>query len=182
MAALFVGGCGAATPADASGDGSGARATTTGPPQRLAARGDSASPYYSPEFPLTLRRTGGIAGFDDRVVLEADGRIRVDTRSVRGRVCTLTAPQQRHLVTLLATLRLSPATDLPTDDLSPLDADLTESDPITISVTDDLARELALSDPSLGEVAGLVGTLVSDVTLSVPATTRCTHEVGVPPG
>ena len=181
VAALLVGGCGAA-PADASGDGSRPVATTTSATRRLVAGGDSASPSYSPEFPLTLRRTGGIAGFDDRVVLEADGRIRVDTRSVHGRVCTLTASQQRQLVTLLATLRLSVATDLPTDDLPPLDPDQTESDPITISVTDDLARELALSDPSLGEVAGLVATLVSDVTLSVPATTRCTQKAGMPPG
>ena len=48
------------------------------------------------------------------------------------------------------------------------------SDPITVSVTDHEARRIDPSDPSLGEVSGLVGTLVSDVTLSVPATTRCT--------
>jgi hypothetical protein len=186
IATLVVGGCGAAAPAarsDASGDGSGPVATTTtSAPQRLVAGGGSASPSYSPQFPLTLRRTGGIAGFDDRVVLEADGRIRVDTLSVHGRVCTLTASQQGQLLTLLATLRLSPASDLPTDDVPPLDPDQAESEPITISVTDDLARDLALGDPSLGEVAGLVGTLVSDVTLSVPALTRCTHEAGVAPG
>jgi hypothetical protein len=140
------------------------------------------SPSSSPEFPLTLRRTGGIAGFDDRIVLEANGRLRVDTRSVRGRVCTLAAPQQHQLVTLLATLRLGQGTDLAGEAVPARDPELTESDPITISVTDDKARELDLSDPSLGEISGLVGDLVSDVTLSVPATTRCTHEVGMPPG
>jgi hypothetical protein len=173
-----------------SGDGSDAAAkrTTAIAPQRFGpGDGRSESPSSGPEFPLTLRRTGGIAGFDDRIVLEANGRIRVDTPSVRGRVCTLDAPQRRQLVTLLATLRLGAATDLPGRDVAPLEPEVTESDPITISVTDEQARELDLSDPSLGEISGLVANLVSDVTLSVPATTACTtpaaHEkVGMPAG
>lgn len=185
IAALVVGGCGVATPAGDSGDGpvtSGPSATSLAPP-RFGAGGDgSVSASSGPVFPLRLRRTGGIAGYDDRIVLEANGHLRVDTRSVHGRVCTLTVPQQRQLVTLLATLRLGPAIARPAEELPPADPDQTENDPITISVTDDQALELDLSDPSLGEIAGLVSGLVSDVTLSVPATTRCTHEAGMPPG
>ena len=176
IAALVVGGCGVAAPAGGPGDGSvtSGGAATSPAPQRFGAGGDSSvSSSSGPVFPLRLRRTGGIAGYDDRIVLEADGRVRVDTRSVHGRVCTLTVPQQRQLVTLLATLRLGPAVELPGEELAPSDAEPPENDPITISVTDDQALELDLSDPSLGEVAGLVGSLVSDVTLSVPATTTC---------
>ena len=51
------------------------------------------------------------------------------------------------------------------------------TDPITISVTDHQARRIDLSDPSLGEISGLVGTLVSDVTLSVPGD-HPLHDVG----
>ena len=121
-----------------------------------AAGEDALGSSYGPTFPLTLRRTGGIAGFDDQIVLEANGRVRVETRSVHGRVCTLSAPQQRQLVTLLATLRLGSSTaPPPTDGSTALDPDaVPESDPITISVTDHQARAIDLSDPSLGEISG----------------------------
>ena len=188
IATFLVGGCGSAVSGDSPG---GSQASTTGgaivsrspsPAPRVGSGGsDAASPSYGPAFPLTLRRTGGIAGFDDRIVLDLDGRVRVETRSVHGRVCRLGAQQQRQLVTLLATLRLDPPVAEPTTDLltsdqvvAGPDAPDAVSDPITITVTDDDARPIDLSDPSLGEISGLVGGLVSDVTLSVPATTRCT--------
>jgi len=181
ITALLIGGCGVATPDDRATDGAASTPSSapssTNAPLRFGAGGDdSLPPTYGPAFPLTLRRTGGIAGFDDQIVLEANGRLRVETRSVHGRVCTLSAPQQRQLVSLLATLRLGSATaDLPTDGSAGTDPGAPpESDPITISVTDDQAREIDLSDPSLGEISGLVGILVSDVTLTAPATTRCT--------
>lgn len=179
VAALLVGGCGGA----ASGDGERPTApfttAATSPPHRFGAAGDNGSEVsYGPQFPLTVRRTGGSAGFDDRVVLGADGRVRVETRSVHGRVCRLDPSLQRRLLSLLETLRLGAGTvarpGAPSDQPTPVDVQTTESDPITISVTDDRARAVDLSDPSLGEISGLVSTLVSDVTLSVPATTRCT--------
>ncbi|GGN07134.1 hypothetical protein GCM10009721_38570 [Terrabacter tumescens] len=198
IAALFVGGCGSdvstdssdspgavgATTQSSSGSGGSTRSSTSTQPRIGSGGSDAAPPSYGPTFPLTLRRTGGIAGFDDRIVLDLDGRLHVETRSVHGRVCTLAPAQQRRLVSLLATLRLDPSTtDLPTSDLpgdqGPVGPDTPDApdavtDPITITVTDDEARPIDLSGPSLGEVSGLVGVLVGDVTLSVPATTRCT--------
>ena len=192
MAAVLVGGCGGASSSGSSGSPGSSEVQTgaqtgaqagpspaTSPPPRFGAGGDSGGDAsYGPQFPLTLRRTGGSAGFDDIVVLGADGRVRVETRSVHGRVCRLDPALQRRLLSLLATLRLGagalPTTSLPTDGSTSVEGDVAESDPITISVTDDRARAIDLSDPSLGEISGLVGTLVSDVTLSVPAVTRCT--------
>lgn len=192
IAALSVGGCGAAVSGEGPGasgaSGTAGTASSAAPspsatPPKVGGGGsDAGKPSYGPAFPLTLRRTGGIAGFDDRIVLGLDGRVHVETRSVHGRVCTLGAQQQRLLVSLLATLRLDPSaagpsvTDLPTGDVAPADPGSQDpvTDPITISVTDDEARLIDLSDPSLGEVSGLVGNLVNDVTLSAPATTRCT--------
>ena len=188
VAALFVGGCGSATleegsPGEVTSSASAPVSSTTSALRFGAAGDDALGSSYGPTFPLTLRRTGGIAGFDDQIVLEANGRVRVETRTVHGRVCTLSAPQQRQLVTLLATLRLGPSTlEPPTDGSTARDPDdVPESDPITISVTDHQARAIDLSDPSLGEISGLVGLVVSDVTLSVPATTRCTTPTTVPP-
>ncbi|WP_330475664.1 hypothetical protein [Terrabacter sp. C0L_2] len=173
-----------ATSQGSSGSGGSTRPSTSTQPRVGSGGSDAASPSYGPAFPLTLRRTGGIAGFNDRIVLDLDGRLHVETRSVHGRVCTLAPTQQRQLVSLLATLRLDPsAAGLPTSDpaggqgpVGPDSPDAPDAvtDPITITVTDDEARPIDLSDPSLGEISGLVGVLVSDVTLSVPATTRCT--------
>ena len=136
---------------------------------------DTVGPEYGPQFPLTLRRTGGVAGFDDRIVLRADGKLLVDTRSVHGRVCTLGGAQLRQIVGALSTLRLGPwSLGSTTTDGAPGDpSSVPASDPIIISVTDDRSRAVDLTDPSVGEVAGLVATLVADVTLTAPATTRC---------
>ena len=176
VAALLLGGCGA-DPYPEDPVTPRATQTTPSPTEVFGIGGDdSVTTATGPEFPLTLRRTGGIAGFDDRIVLEASGKVLVETRSVHGRVCTLASAQQRRLVSVLATLRLGPASTLqPSDDFTAADPGAApESDPITISVTDDKAREIDLGDPSLGEIASLVGSLVSDVTLSVPAATSCT--------
>ncbi|MFD1056222.1 hypothetical protein [Terrabacter terrigena] len=180
IAALLTGGCGVVvSDSDSSPGGSAPTSTATSstpPKPRFGAAGPGSATSDSPVFPLVLRRTGGIAGFDDRIVLDANGRLHVETRSVHGRICTLAGPVQRQLVTLLATLRLGlPPTEVPSDDFTPLDPNVApESDPIAISVTDDHERAIDLSDPSLGEIAGLVGNLVSDVTLSAPAATHCT--------
>ncbi|WP_404390336.1 hypothetical protein [Humibacillus xanthopallidus] len=132
-----------------------------------------------PTFPMTLRRTGGIADFDDRVVIQADGRVVVETRLVRGRTCTLSATQRQQLIGALTALRATPveATDPSTDGAVPIppaeDPADAESAPITLAVTDDLARTFDLTDPSLGGVSDLVGAVVIDVTLTSPANAKC---------
>lgn len=129
-----------------------------------------------PKFPMTLRRTGGIAGFDDRVVIEMSGRVVVDTRVIHGRTCTLASSQRQQLMAALTALRATPvesglpaggtATAPPSDDA--------ESAPITLAVTDDLARTFDLTDSSLGGVSDLIGAVVTDVTLTTPASATCT--------
>ncbi|MDV3220993.1 hypothetical protein [Intrasporangium sp.] len=144
--------------------------------------GDATDPVTGPVFPLTLHRTGGIAGYDDTVVLQADGKVLVETRTIHGRVCTLTGAQQKQLLSLLSTLRLvdapgPPPAGSPDATLGPPGdpgaGDDSPNDAIVINITDHKLRPLDLSDPSLGEVAGLVGALVADVTLSSPAATEC---------
>jgi len=132
-----------------------------------------------PTFPMTLRRTGGIADFDDRVVVQVDGRVVVETRLLRGRTCTLSATQRQQLIGALTALRATPvqATDLSTDGAVPIppadDSGDGESEPIALAVTDDLARSFDLTDPSLGGVSDLVGAVVIDVTLTSPASAKC---------
>mgnify|MGYP006952612690 CR=1 FL=1 len=126
-----------------------------------------------PTFPLTLRRTGGSASFEDTVVLQSDGRVVVDNGAIHGRLCVLETDQRRELLAALSTLRLGGAsTSAPSATVPGV------SDPIRITVTDVHGRPVELSDPSLGAVSGMVAALVADVTLTSPAQTRCTSATG----
>lgn len=187
VGALALGGCGSVSTA-AGADGPSAPAATStvqrplaGSAQPGAGGGRAMSGALdgspSPAFPLTLRRTGGIAGYDDTVVLKANGQITVDTRTVRGRSCSLGSSPQRRLIAALSTLRLDETSAATSATTPPVASDTSSgdetTDPIRISVTDKDARPVDLSDPSLGEVAGMVGALIADVTLTSPATTAC---------
>ena len=183
IAALLVGGCGVAAPGDAR---TGARprprhrrrSSTTPAPQASAPGGDdSLTSSYGPAVPADaaphrrhrrLRRPHRARGQRPRPRRDALG---ARPRLHPGRAAAAPA---RDAARDPAARRAGRRTCRPTGSHR-VDPDaVTESDPITISVTDHQARDIDLSDPSLGEIAGLVGTLVSDVTLSVPATTRCT--------
>lgn len=187
LAALTLGACGTASAdlSDTTASGPGSAATAVADPRggpgqqpRVASPRDARGPV----FPLTLRRTGGIAGYADSVTLEATGRVLVETRSVHDRVCVLPEQERVRLFSLLATLRDAgpeePAgSPTPVEPLEPLDpSDSTEpgeSDVIRISLTDSRNQSFDLSDPSLGSVSDLVGALVSDVTLTSPSTVTC---------
>lgn len=200
IAALTISGCGSnVTPDQATPPGVTATANLgSGPsPGSTKARGggpqsvgsdDASSAPPSPVFPLTVRRSGGIADFDDRVTLRADGRVLVQTRTMRGRVCTLDRDRQRQLVAALGTLRLGApgsggvpesSADGVGGSSAPGATDGTDSaaggaNPIVISVVDARGRPADLKEASLASVLTMVASLVSDVTLSQPSSTRCT--------
>lgn len=184
LAALTLGACGTASagPDDATAAGPSTAATAVADPRggsghqpRVASPRDARGPV----FPLTLRRTGGIAGYADSVTLEATGRVLVETRQVHDRVCVLAEQERVRLFSLLSTLRdtgpAGPAgSPTPVETLEPSDStEPGESDVIRISLTDSRNQHFDLSDPSLGSVSDLVGALVSDVTLTNPSTVTC---------
>lgn len=172
VAALTISACGTAA-ADRSGDTSGTAGGVTSSSSAPRSPGTgSGTPRGvdrrdpgGPTFPLTLRRTGGIAGFDDTVVVQASGELYVDTRTVHGRVCQLAEPQRLQLLDVLSTLRHGGA------EVSASPG--AESDVIRVSVTDARRHPYDLSDPSLGSVSGMVAALISDVALTTPATVTC---------
>lgn len=179
MAALTLGGC-ATAGADLNDTTTAATSrsasATTGPRGGSAQQPQGALPRDArgPIFPLTLRRTGGIAGYDDTVVLEPTGQVLVETRLVHGRVCVLAKPQREQLFSLLSTLRQTGPTATPTAPIEPMEpSEPGESEVIRISLTDARNQLFDLTDPSLGSVSGLVGGLVSDVTLTSPLTVSC---------
>lgn len=152
-----------------------------------AGRGSAA-----PIFPLTVHRTGGIAGFDDRLTLRADGRVIVNTLSVHDRLCTLSGATRSQMMTALEILKVDPlapgglgVSGQGSDDGVPagggdLDGSNGPSDPIVVTVTDHHGRVVDLSDASLGSVSTMVNGLLTDVTLTTPAVTSCTTPTTVP--
>lgn len=180
-AALVVGGCGSVATDDPQAGAGGSTTRPAGPTGGAQGGGTAVDPLVEasdgPVFPLTVRRTGGIADYDDTVVLRADGRVLVDTASVHGRVCTLSKPLQRQILGALGTLDLL----LPTG-ASEGDGEAgaeTEgvadehTSRIAISVADVHRRPVDLRPASVGSIATMVSALVSDVTLTAPAVTAC---------
>ena len=199
IVALTIGGCGsaanpdtAATPTVTASTPNPASSTAPGRahgggPQSVESPGDgSAQPPPSPMFPLTISRTGGIAQFNDTIILRSDGQVDVETRSVHDRTCTLDRQRQRDLVAALGTLHLGGADDTrvtrPVPDGSagingtggtggPGGGSAgSDTSQIVISVIDARGRSVDLGEPSLASVLTMVTTLVSDVTLSQPST------------
>ncbi len=166
-------------PVDAAGSGAGISSGRDAPSVTLPT---------GPVFPLTLRRTGGIADFHDTVVLSGDGLATVDTTSISGRTCRLSATQSAQLLVGLSTLRLSRSPSSPAAaaadgaETSPPSDGEAPTDPITVTVTDVNARPVDLTDPSLGQIAALVSALVTDVTLTRPAVTPCSDPSPSPSG
>ena len=68
-------------------------------------------------FPVTVRRTGGIAGVDDRAVVTATGDVTLSTRKGRAGSCRLSATDLEELADLAGRTRpgRTPAVD---DDIS----------------------------------------------------------------
>ncbi len=211
VCALALGGCASVLPDDGSGAGADSASTAPADPDGsgsptagadvggLDGLGDpgvggvqggdvgGAGPgLAAPAFPLTVHRTGGIAGFDDRLTLRADGRVLVNTLSVHGRLCTLTGATRSQMMAALQILKVDPqvpgglgASGQGTGDGVPTDGDglggsTGPTDPIVVTVTDRHGRFVDLSDASLGSVATMVDGLLTDVTLTTPAVTSCT--------
>ncbi len=217
MVSLLLGGCGVAGAsepgASAAGAPLGGDAATSAPaarsgidvgndvdPADTAAAVDEDQP--GPTFPMTLRRTGGIADFADRVVVSSDGTVTVDTRAMTGRTCTLAVPcahpaaRRADRAAGHSPAPTDAATDVPSDGSTGVadgdavragdapdvagSSDPGEDAPITLSVTDDLARTFDLTDTSLAGVTDLLGSVVTNVTLTLPAGARCTTPTDVP--
>jgi hypothetical protein len=65
----------------------------------LSACGSGTEPSPADVFPVTLLRKGGVAGFDDRIVVTQEGRATASGRGA-GSACTLEEPALRDLTAL----------------------------------------------------------------------------------
>ena len=143
-------------------------ASTTAASDAAASGGAASGSAARSVFPVTLTRVGGIAGFNDRVVVQVSGATGVSTRSGARPGCTLTPAALTGLDRAVRELDANPPT-APTS---------------TGRVSDQMAVTVTWTRPDgsglLGEAAGdevaAVTGLLDDVTGPSPAYALCTKD------
>ncbi len=149
--------------------GSGAPDGATGSPSSSPSPSSSTPPPRTPTaaFPLTVTRTGGIAGFHDTVVLQADGRLEVNSRGHTSS-CQLKPEVLKDILRAVG--------GVPWARLTPADSKPKHPDDMVLLVRSDGRRAPArLDDPLLGGLQQQLSDLVVDSSGANPA-----HELCVP--
>ena len=145
--ALLLGACGS------SGD-SGPAASSTAP----SASGESTSGSEAP-FPITIERSGGLAGFADKVVVAQDGSAEVTTKSGAS-TCTIGSEAMAALARTAAT-----ATGSAT-------ASAQHPDGLVVTVTTSRGS-VVLQEGDLPGTAPEVGALLEDLARPTAERTTC---------
>jgi hypothetical protein len=113
-------------------------------------------------FPLTVTRTGGIAGFRDILVVTADGLVSVTRKGQQPRQCRLTPAVIQQLTTA--------ASAVPWSRITPADTHASFPDDMVSTMVSPAGGPVRLGDPQAGTTGQLVLELLNDV--SEPATSR----------
>lgn len=118
LAVVGLAGCGDLAPPDQDPE---LKPTTSASPggtstsATVSDGGTTAPPPPQAEFPLVLERTGGVAGYQDRVSFEADGTVRVSTGR-RELTCTLEPATRERLTGLIAEAEVTEVPPSPSSD------------------------------------------------------------------
>lgn len=134
----------------------------------IAACGSPSSSPRAPRpsvFPLTISRTGGIAGFHDVLVVTADGLVSLTQRGKAPRQCLLTPEAARRLATAASTVpwpRLTPGSTGPAF-----------PDDLVTMVGSPAGGPVRLEDPLVGEAGPVFNELVNDLNGGRSASGRC---------
>jgi len=116
-------------------------------------------------FPLTISRTGGIAGFHDVLAVTADGLVSVTQKGMAPRRCRLTSEAARRLATAAATVawpRLTPGSTGPAF-----------PDDLVTMVRSPAGGPVRLEDPQLGAAGPVFNELVNDLNGGRSASGMC---------
>lgn len=117
-------------------------------------------------FPLTITRTGGIAGFDDVLVVSADGLVAVTQKGQTPRRCRLTADAAKRLS--------AAAAQVPWPDLKPSSTTASFPDDLVSLVVSPTGGPVRLEDPQVGAAGQVFDELVNDLNGGRSASGMCT--------
>jgi hypothetical protein len=116
-------------------------------------------------FPLTITRTGGIAGFHDVLVVTADGLVSVTPKGKALRRCRLTSEAAGRLATAASTVPWSRLTPGSTGPAFP--------DDLVTMVRSPAGGPVRLEDPLLGAAGPVFNALANDLNGGRSASGMC---------
>jgi hypothetical protein len=128
----------------------------------------TSSARTDPLYPLTVTRSGGLAGFNDSLTVEADGRTTVTSKGAAAAgSCTIGPGALAELAKHVRTLAKPPSTRVATPDHI-------RADQVVIRLmSPGLTGVVRLPDPPTGDAGQFVNSLVADVTGANPAYRIC---------
>ncbi len=164
-----VPGTSAGSPTSASGTSSGGTSSGgTGSGSTSSGGSPTSSARTDPVYPLTVTRSGGVAGFNDSLTVEADGRTTVTSKGAAAAgSCTIGPGALAELAKHVRTLAKPPSTRVATPDHI-------RSDQVVIRLmSPDFTGVVRLPDPPTGDAGQFINSLVADVTGANPAYRIC---------
>lgn len=149
----------------------GSQSTTTppGPPSastQPSTQSSSPSPGQRPTegFPLTISRTGGIAGFQDVLVVSGDGLVSATHRGKKQQ-CRLTPAAVRRLTTAVS--------QVPWPRITPASTEPSFPDDLVTSVQSPAGGPVRLEDPQIGAGGQIFQDLLDDLSGNPPTARLC---------
>ena len=129
-----------------------------------SALGSGSQPSHPEVFPLTVTRTGGFAGFQDVLVVAADGLVSVTRKGQQQRHCQLTPEAVNRLTTA--------ASQVPWQSITPASTQPAFPDDMMSMVLSAAGGPVRLEDPRVGAAGEVFQELVSDLS-GATAPTLC---------
>jgi len=117
-------------------------------------------------FPLTITRTGGIAGFRDVLVVAGDGLVAVTRKGQAPRRCQLTPTALERLTTA--------ASQVPWSRITPANTHPSFPDDMVTTVQSPAGGPLRLEDPQAGSGGQVFHDLLNDLHGGPTASRMCT--------
>jgi hypothetical protein len=117
-------------------------------------------------FPLTVTRTGGIAGFQDVVVIADNGLVSVTHKGQQQLQCQLTPDAVNRLTTA--------ASQVPWPSITPASGQVRFPDDMVSMVRSPGGGPVRLEDPMVGAAGQVFQELLSDLTGGATASGLCT--------
>lgn len=117
-------------------------------------------------FPVTITRTGGIAGFHDVLVVSGDGLVSVTQKGKAQWRCQLTPEALKQLTTAASTV--------PWPRLTPNSTSASFPDDLVTMVVSPAGGPIRLEDPQAGAAGPVFNDLVSDLHGGRSASGMCT--------
>lgn len=165
---VLLAGCGSAsvTGSGPAGGSTGTDLPATG--SRTTSSSSTTPGTQTAAFPLTVNRLGGVAGFNDSIVVRADGQTSVKGKQGAPMTCRVGPDDLKRLTGQVTTLLATPHPTPPV-----MTPDHVRADAIIITVADAAGLSFRLPDPPEGDAQQAVAALVDDVTGASPPHRIC---------